>query len=225
MAMSTYGFESELIDAKYIGYFFVDSNMPFVRKCCALNIPSVCKYSPLDNINGFTIIELLVTLAVVAVLISIAAPTMRTTIQNNRIVTLTNDLLSDINYARTESLKRGLNTGLCRSSTGTSCDGAGSTWQGGRIVFADTNEDMAFTAGTDQILRARETMTSNTLTTATAPNPLIFNARGRPLDSAGRPSEVTVSFSLCDSRGPSAGRTVQINRNGQVSSAVNPASC
>lgn len=225
MAMRTSRIGSDLIETKICGDFFIASNIPSVCSCRASNIPSICKYDPLSKDNGFTFIELIVTVAVVAVLVSIATPTMRTIIQNNRMVTLTNDLLSDINYARTESLKRALNTGLCRSSNGTGCDGAGSTWQGGRIVFADINDDKAFTAGTDQILRTREAMTNNTLTTASVPNPLIFNARGRPLDSAGRPSEATVSFSLCDTRGPSVGRIVQINRNGQVSSAINPASC
>lgn len=214
-----------LIETKAIGGVFVYSNIPFVCKYSLPYMPFIRKNDPISNNYGFTAIELLVTMAVVAVLVSIATPTVRTIIQNNRIVALTNDLMSDISYARTESLRRALNTGLCRSSSGTNCDGTGSTWQNGRIVFADINDDGAFTTGTDQILRTREAMPSNTLTTATVPNPLIFNARGRPLDSAGRPSEVTVSFSLCDSRGPSAGRTVQINRNGQVSSAINPASC
>lgn len=217
--------DTNLIETKAIGEIFVYSNIPFVCKYALSNIPFVRKNDPVSSNNGFTAIELLVTMAVVAVLVSIATPTVRTIIQNNRIVTLTNDLMSDVNYARTESLRRALNIGLCRSSNGTNCDGAGSTWQGGRIIFADINDDRAFTTGTDQILRARDAMPSNTLTTATVPNPLIFNARGRPLDSAGRPSEVTVSFALCDSRGPGAGKTVQINRNGQVSSAINPASC
>lgn len=206
-----------ILNSKYMGinvHSFVCKNIPFVwgyypveKPIIGIKVPFIYKY-------GFTVIELLVTLAVVAVLIAIASPTLRTTIQNNRIVTLTNDLMSDVNYARTEAIKRTKDTqtaGLCMSASGTACDGA--TWQGGRIVFVTD-------AGVLTVLRAREAMANNTLTTVTVPNPLIFNRRGFPVGVA-----AGASFRLCDDRGPAQGRSIQISPTGQVSSATNPASC
>lgn len=209
------------LNSKYTGInacSFVYKNIPFVCSYCPVEKPLIGIKVPLIYKYGFTIIELLVTLAVVAVLLAIASPTMRTTIQNNRIVTLTNDLMSDVNYARTEAIKRAKDTqttGICMSTSGTTCDGA--SWQGGRIVY--TTDGGLFT-----VLRFRQAMTNNTLTTTTIPNPLTFSRRGQPLDSLGRPYAMTISFSLCDDRGPSLGKSVQININGQVSSTV-PASC
>jgi len=63
-----------------------------------------------NAVRGFTLIELLVTIVLVAVLLTLAAPNFRTLVQNNRVTTQANELVSALNLARAEAVKRGRNT-------------------------------------------------------------------------------------------------------------------
>lgn len=85
---------------------------------------------------GFTLIELMITIAMLAILASLAAPSFQQMIVNNRIATDTNLLIGDLNLARGEAIKRGARVTVCASSNGTSCTGA-ADWSAGRLVFVD----------------------------------------------------------------------------------------
>ncbi len=109
--------------------------------------------------TGFTLIELLVTVVVVAILIGLAVPNMRDFIARNRVATQINDLLVDINFARTEAIKRATTVTLCISSNQTVCTPL-SAWKDGWIVRLDT--------APFEVLRATKAVASGvTLTTAT----------------------------------------------------------
>jgi type IV fimbrial biogenesis protein FimT len=62
--------------------------------------------------RGFTLLELMVTIAVVAIMATIAVPSFRDLIQNNRVTTQTNELVTALNFARTEAVKRGRAVGV-----------------------------------------------------------------------------------------------------------------
>ncbi|WP_198411398.1 GspH/FimT family pseudopilin [Marinimicrobium alkaliphilum] len=85
--------------------------------------------------RGFTLIELIVTLAVLAIVAGFAIPGFNSLIQSNRSVALAEDLLSAVNYARSEAVRRGQRVSLCASDNGTSCTG---DWVDGWIVVVDT---------------------------------------------------------------------------------------
>jgi type IV fimbrial biogenesis protein FimT len=59
--------------------------------------------------RGFTLLELMVTVAVLAILVTVGVPSFRTLIQNNRVTTQTNELVTALNVGRTEAVKRGRN--------------------------------------------------------------------------------------------------------------------
>ena len=59
--------------------------------------------------RGFTLLELMVAIAVLAILVTVGVPSFRDLIQNNRVTTQTNELVSALNFARTEAVKRGRN--------------------------------------------------------------------------------------------------------------------
>jgi type IV fimbrial biogenesis protein FimT len=108
---------------------------------------------------GFTLIELMVTLAVVAVVAAIAAPSYRNYLLDSRMSAEINEFLTAVNLARSEAVKRNATVTLCRSSTGTGCASSGS-WEQGWIVFADLDGTVGAFGGSDVILRVHGPLTT-----------------------------------------------------------------
>ncbi len=84
--------------------------------------------------RGFTLIELMISIAIVAILLAVAVPSFTEVILQNRMTSYVNEMLASVNYARTEAIKRGLPVrftavggnlaqGWC-VHTGVACDGA-----------------------------------------------------------------------------------------------------
>lgn len=84
--------------------------------------------------QGFTLIELMVTLAVLAIVLGIAVPSFQTQIINNRSLTMGDEFAQALNFARSEAVKNKKRVSICASSNGTSCTG---NWSEGFIVFQD----------------------------------------------------------------------------------------
>lgn len=99
--------------------------------------------------TGMTLIELMVTMGVVAILATVAAPSLQTMIERNQLQTLTNNMVSNLYFARSEAAKRGFNVGLCASdNTQSACDSSASTFANGWIIFTDYDRNGALTAST-----------------------------------------------------------------------------
>ena len=87
--------------------------------------------------RGFTLIEMMVTITVLAILIALVTPSFRGVLRDNRAATQANALVGSLMLARTEAIKRNAPVVICRSNDGESC--AGSEWEDGWIVWPDTN--------------------------------------------------------------------------------------
>lgn len=86
------------------------------------------------SLRGFSLIELMVALAVVAVLLGIAVPSFQDVSLATKLRSYANTLAASAQLARSEAIKRNVEVRLCVSSNGTSCGSGG--WQQGWIVLA-----------------------------------------------------------------------------------------
>lgn len=101
---------------------------------------------------GFTLIEVIVTMAVIAILAAIAIPSLRGFADSSRVTSATNDLVSALNLARSEAVTRAVNVTVCKSANQTTCETTGNNWAQGWIVFIDTDAGGTVNGG-DEILR------------------------------------------------------------------------
>lgn len=83
---------------------------------------------------GFTLIELMVTLAVLAIIVAIAAPAFTGLVNSNRLTTQSNELIGGIQMARSEAIKRNARVSFCGSADGAACLADGSTWSQWLVV-------------------------------------------------------------------------------------------
>jgi type IV fimbrial biogenesis protein FimT len=83
--------------------------------------------------TGFTIIELMVSLLVLSILFAAAVPSFREFTRNNRVIAAQNDLITAINLARSEALKRSSPVTVCASEDGENCSDD-TDWSKGWIV-------------------------------------------------------------------------------------------
>jgi type IV fimbrial biogenesis protein FimT len=105
---------------------------------------------------GFNLVELLVVVALAAILMAIGTASYRYITNSNRVSSEINGLLGDIQVARSEAVKRGQTISVCPSNTGTSC--TNSSWQSGWIVFTDFNGNGEVDSGSpyyDTVLRVQ----------------------------------------------------------------------
>jgi type IV fimbrial biogenesis protein FimT len=96
--------------------------------------------------RGFTLLELMVTVTVLAVLLGLAVPSFVETVRNNRLITQTNEFVGALNYTRSEALKRANPVTICSSTDGATCAGSAS-WSTGWVIFVDTNRNGTLEGG------------------------------------------------------------------------------
>ena len=93
--------------------------------------------------NGFTLVELLITIVVISVLLATAVPSFMQFIKNNRVTAQANSLVVSTQMARNEAVKRGAGTTLCAANADMDGCSGSNDWSTGWIVFSDLNRDGA----------------------------------------------------------------------------------
>lgn len=156
--------------------------------------------------RGFTIIELMIAIAILAIMATVAIPALQPLILNNRITTTTNMLLGAVQFARSEAVKQRRQVIICPSSNLTACT-ADTAWNQGIVVLEGNN-----------VLRTIPPASTG-VQILSAVTQLSYRPNGR-LNGA------NPAFSIQDDRGVNTtSRVVCINLIGQVHSARGDEGC
>lgn len=108
--------------------------------------------NPPVSTKGYTLMELMVTVAIAGIIMAIAAPSYRLYVQNQRSVNLANDFVSALQIARSEAIKRGVPVSVCPASDDAldECAG-GNDWTNGWLVFEDADGNGELADDSDRI--------------------------------------------------------------------------
>lgn len=90
--------------------------------------------------GGFSLIELMIVIVIMGILLSMAALPFQELLANQRLRSVTSDLVADLALARAEAIKRSSRVGIARTTA---------DWTGGWLVFEDLNRDGTFDPETD----------------------------------------------------------------------------
>lgn len=141
--------------------------------------------------QGFTLVELIATLAVTAVVLTLGIPSFRDIILSNTITAKANGFIADLTLTRSESIKRGSQVTMCQSTNQSSCTETGE-WEKGWIIFSDADEDGV--VGDGPVIKSVSAF-SGTLTVrgnSTVENSISYKSSGKSSEAG--------SFIFCDER-------------------------
>jgi type IV fimbrial biogenesis protein FimT len=204
-------------------------------ECAARRIPlayrgqrlqnALAMTSPSLRTAGFTLIETIIAVAIMAILVTVAAPSFTQWIASIRVTGQANDLFSDLLLARSEAVKRDVQVAICASTNGTDCDGA--DWSAGWVVIVDADGDGKKDGATDASLLKRvdklagESALTRTDVDGTAGlGRIAFGPTGIPAGTVAGGS----AFKLCpaarfivDPTKDLSGRTINVSPTGRAS--------
>jgi len=171
---------------------------------------------------GFTLIELMVTLAIMVIVITVGIPSFNTVIRDNRLVSQYNDLVTALSLARSEAIKNTTTVTLCDSANNATCLNL-NQWELGWIVFTDVNGNGAVDAGIDTILRVGAPIGGPFANGNNTLRELGFASTGNSvqyLPTGLMGGNTSGTFRVCDPRGAISARAVNINAVGRISRAT-----
>ena len=164
------------------------------------------------NQTGFTALELIVTMAIIAVLLTMGVPAVQNYSWNLRMKTAMEQLQTDLYQARSHAISHNNQTVICPATDGSDCSGI-SAWQNGWIIFTDINGDrqrqdpepLHHHAGAVSLLSISSSMSRKYI-------------RFYPNGSAPG-SNVTILF--CDKRGAAHAGTITVSNSGRIRMQTN----
>lgn len=178
--------------------------------------------------RGFTLVELAVTIAVLAILVTIAVPSFTGIMNSNRLRGAANELVATLQLARSEAVRRNARTVVCRSdnadAANPTCTTAGGNW-GGWIAFVDNGG--AAPNGTreagETVLRRFAVQAPVTVLSSPAvsgaSNRVVFRPDGMARNAANALLSANIGVCVVSTQPPENARDVTIRFGSRVSTA------
>jgi type IV fimbrial biogenesis protein FimT len=166
--------------------------------------------------TGFTLTEMMVVTAIVAILLGIAIPSYKFLTTSYRLSGEANNLSGDLQFARAEAIKEGNYATVCVSANGVSCSGGGN-WNVGWIVFSDINGNAAVD-GADRVLHVQAAFNGTTPDNALGATSFTFNREGFGTTAGAGYATTLVSFTDPVSGNIAYTRCLSVNNVGTVTS-------
>ena len=166
--------------------------------------------------NGFTLVELMTTLAIVVIVMTVGIPSFATLIQNNRMTATINDFVTDLNLARSEAIKRGTRVTVCKSNDGQSCTDDGD-WSQGWLIFVDNAAENATVDDGEIILRIHEKLrdtNSSLIGNQRVDDYISYVSTGFSRQTSGGIQNGTLIY--CDDRGDTHAKALVLNNTGRI---------
>ena len=157
--------------------------------------------------SGMTAFDLLISMAIVAVLLATAVPGLRAWSLNHAMGAAVASLHADLQFARAEAIRLRSHTVACPGQLDAGCKDA-ATWHSGWLLFADSNGDREWQAS-EPLLRQSPAVQGLSITSSEARRRLRFSPQGAAPGS-------NASISFCDSRGPAAARQLTLSASGRL---------
>jgi len=166
------------------------------------------KTSDMKNTKGFTLIELVITLAVMAILVSWGFPSLQESIKNNRMAAQNNEMMAILKYARSEAIRRNTDVTVNISAI-----------TGGWTAFVDDPANEADVANC-AFGQLRCASAGNVTLTGVPGSPLVFNNRGYVKEASGATfgQQIDLFLEHENCRGASQRRHIRVAPTGQVTS-------
>lgn len=112
---------------------------------------------PLSRRSGFSLVELMVVIAIAAILLIVAIPSFKAIINSSRLTSAANELVAAVQTARADAIRYNRRTEVCLSNNANTatptCAADNATDTKGWLVFIDVDKDGTYTSGTDTPLR------------------------------------------------------------------------
>ena len=156
--------------------------------------------------RGFTLLEMLFTMTIGAILTSTAIPAFHELLQRNRITTEINTFVGQLHYTRSEAIKRGVRAVMCRSSDGENCE-ITAGWEEGWIIFADFNANRELD-GRDELLFVEKGEENGITITSGQRRRIVFQNTGQSPGSNG-------TYVFCEPDYPEYAKAVIISNTGR----------